>query len=89
MLNKLFASAMKLACCMLLLLAVCGTASAGEAKDNPPRRSNPAAEKCVSDGYSLQPIVKNGVTADHFCVNKKNGTRCKVWKYFRGKCRLD
>jgi len=50
--------------------------------------ANPAARKCLDDGFSLEPIISQGVMVDQFCVNKRNGNRCKVWEYFRGECSL-
>jgi len=50
--------------------------------------ANPAAIKCVNDGFVLESVMKNGVPIDHICKNPKNGKKCKAWKYFRGECRL-
>jgi len=49
---------------------------------------NPAAQKCVGDGYTLEPILKNGVPVDYVCVNPDTGRKCDIWKYFRGECHL-
>ncbi len=54
-----------------------------------PAMANPAAVKCVNDGYKLVPVIKNGVPVESFCVNPENGKECEVWKYFRGECVLD
>ncbi|RLC21457.1 MAG: hypothetical protein DRI57_02290 [Deltaproteobacteria bacterium] len=49
---------------------------------------NPAAQKCVEDGYILEPILENGVPIDSVCVNPDTGRKCEVWKYFRDECSL-
>ncbi len=51
--------------------------------------ANPAARKCLEDGYQLQPIIgADGVPVDHECVDPVSGKRCEAWQYFRGECRL-
>jgi len=50
--------------------------------------ANPAAQKCVEDGYILEPILENGIPIDYICVNPNTGRKCKVWKYFRDECSL-
>jgi putative hemolysin len=51
--------------------------------------ANPAAIKCIKDGYALKPIEKNGVAPiGYFCVNKETGMKCEIWSYFRGECNL-
>jgi putative hemolysin len=52
------------------------------------RLANPAAVKCVKDGYELEPIEENGISRGYFCVNKETGIKCEVWSYFRGECDL-
>lgn len=47
---------------------------------------NPAAVKCVDDGFRLEPVIKNGVTVGYHCVDPKTGRECEVWDYFRGDC---
>lgn len=49
---------------------------------------SPAAQKCAEDGYTLEPILKNGVPVDYVCVNPDTGKKCEVWKYFRDECHL-
>ncbi len=51
--------------------------------------ANPAAEKCIRDGYSLKPILTHGYVTDHFCVNPLTGRYCRVWDYFHGDCKLN
>lgn len=50
--------------------------------------SNPAVEKCLEDGFELEPEVKNGVPLGYRCVNPKTTESCEVWQYYRGECRL-
>ena len=50
--------------------------------------ANPAAARCVDDGYQLEPVVENGVSVDSLCVNPETGLKCEVWKYFRNECSL-
>ncbi len=49
---------------------------------------NPAARKCLDDGYRLVAVKENGVPRWHFCIDSKSGKKCEVWAYFRGECRL-
>lgn len=80
-----------LGACIYLSAAAC---SATEHSQTPPRRavhpqtSNPAARKCLEDGYRLRPVLKDGLPIDHLCVDKASGKQCEVWEYYRGKCRL-
>jgi putative hemolysin len=54
-----------------------------------PMLANPAARKCIDDGYVLEPVFgPDGVPADHLCVDKASGRQCEEWDYFRGDCRL-
>ena len=50
--------------------------------------ANPAATRCVDDGYKLEPVIKNGVTVEYICVNPETGPKCEVWRYFRDECSL-
>lgn len=54
-----------------------------------PAMANPAAVKCVQDGYLLEPVVENGVSVGHLCVNPRTGLQCEIWKYFRNECALE
>jgi putative hemolysin len=78
------------------LLCLFGVACAQE-KNNPLANSrtvpakglaNPAAIKCIEDGYVLKPIEENGAPRGYFCVNKETGSKCEIWSYFRGECDL-
>jgi putative hemolysin len=63
--------------------------SLAESKTSPVKGlANPAAVKCIRDGYELKPIEENGVSKGYFCVNKKTGMKCEIWSYFRGECDL-
>lgn len=50
--------------------------------------ANPAAVKCIKDGYELHPIKQNGIEVSSICLNKQNEKKCKSWKYYRGECSL-
>ena len=50
--------------------------------------ANPAAVKCLNDGFVLVPVKKDGSTRFHICENPENGKKCEVWKYFKGECHL-
>jgi putative hemolysin len=63
--------------------------AAAQSRAEAPRLPNPAARKCVEDGYEVEPVRDaSGVPIDHQCVDKATGKRCEVWDYFRGNCRL-
>jgi putative hemolysin len=52
--------------------------------------ANPAARKCLDDGYQLEPVrAADGLPIAHDCVDQRSGKRCDAWDYFRGDCRLD
>ena len=51
--------------------------------------ANPAAKKCLNDGYFLKPIEENGVSKGFFCINKETGMKCEIWSYFREECDLN
>ncbi len=53
------------------------------------RISNPAAARCINDGYKLEPVIKNGVTVEYMCVDPNTGVKCEVWRYFRKECSLN
>lgn len=50
--------------------------------------ANPAARKCIKDGYVLKAIEEHGICRGYFCVNEKTGMKCEIWSYFRGECDL-
>jgi len=50
--------------------------------------ANPAAAKCIKDGYTLEIIEENGAPIGYLCVNKKTGMKCEIWSYFRNECHL-
>ncbi|MBF0574293.1 MAG: DUF333 domain-containing protein [Desulfamplus sp.] len=50
--------------------------------------ANPAATRCVNDGYKLEPVIKNGVTVEYICINPETGLECEIWRYFRKECQL-
>lgn len=49
---------------------------------------NPAAEKCIRDGFELKPIIVNGVPRGYRCVDPRSGKSCEVWEYYRNRCDL-
>ncbi|MBF0258340.1 MAG: DUF333 domain-containing protein [Desulfamplus sp.] len=78
-----------------IFIVACKDNRAGEYKettpsenDSKPSMANPAATRCVNDGYSLEPIIENGVNVDYLCVNPETGFKCEIWKYFRNECSL-
>jgi putative hemolysin len=76
-------------CLLLFCLAGCGAQNTDPTQtENNGTMPNPAAEKCVRDGYQLEPVSENGVPADYICVNPENGKKCEIWKYFREECHL-
>ncbi len=75
-----------------LISFACSTEKNNSLADNRPLPTgglaNPAAVKCIRDGYKLEPIKENGVSRKYFCVNKTTGMKCEIWSYFRGECNL-
>ncbi len=53
-----------------------------------PALANPAAAKCVEDGYVLKPLIENSVSVGHLCINPETGLTCEIWKYYRKECSL-
>ena len=69
---------------MVTLLIFMASACVGNNENPPPpSMANPAAKKCAEDGFSLKPVVINGVPKETRCINTKTGRECEVWKYFR------
>ena len=50
--------------------------------------ANPAAVRCIDDGYQLKPVVKNGIQVGNMCVDLITGKQCEVWDYYHELCRL-
>ena len=48
--------------------------------------ANPAAVKCLVDGYELVPTETDNGTRT-MCVTPEGG-ECEEWDYFRGECEL-
>lgn len=96
MLNKYKKFVLIMICCTVLGVVGCQTqelskktaAPAGAPPAGKASMANPAAQKCLDDGYMLEPILTNGIPTGHFCINPDNGKRCEVWDYYRGECRL-
>ena len=79
------------------LVAVC-CANLGCTKDAPPNAApetpqtslaNPAAVKCVNDGFEVVPKLENGVPVGSWCVDPATNARCEAWAYFRDECGLE
>ena len=68
---------------LLLVLTGC----AGQ-PDKRPAVPNPAARKCLDDGYRLVAVKKDGVPRWYFCIDPESGKKCEVWAYFRRQCHL-
>lgn len=78
---------------VLMLFSGCSPMSTQPGSHPPkPRASlgNPAAARCLRDGYRLEFIYSpEGIPLQGLCVNDKVGAKCEEWAYFRGECRLD
>lgn len=78
--------------CVWLWVAACAGTEPTPAPRSPipyPQVPNPAARKCLDDGFELKPVLDaGGVPVDHDCIDQRSGKRCEVWDYFRGDCRL-
>ncbi len=79
---------------MFLLLQGCATPPATVEKPHLARYraglANPAAARCLRDGYRLEFIYSpDGVPLQGLCVNDAMSAKCEEWAYFRGECRLD
>lgn len=80
-----------IACLVFFCLTGCGTIKENQTvstKDNMGAVSNPAAEKCVRDGYQSEPVLENGVPVGYVCIDPETGKKCEIWKYFRGECKI-
>jgi putative hemolysin len=74
---------------LCVLAVACTTDPTPPAQSGNVQAANPAARKCVQDGYQLEPVRDAaGVVTDHRCIDPASGRRCEVWEYFRGTCRL-
>lgn len=51
--------------------------------------ANPAAVKCLDDGFVLKAFEKNGILEQFLCINPETSMRCEIWSYFRGECSLE
>lgn len=86
---------------LLLFTTACGVGQPDAAGDNDTARlqpaqsgdvagaANPAARKCLADGFELETEYVNGVPTGAYCVSKETGRRCEQWDYYRGECRLE
>ena len=54
------------------------------------KAANPAALKCIEDGYEIQEIVmQDKVIPELICVNTLNNKQCKLWAYYHDQCILN
>jgi putative hemolysin len=68
-------------------IALSGCAAASESAEKPAiRTANPAINKCLAQGWEVQPHIVNGVPKEYICIDPKSGRRCEAWAYFRGEC---
>ena len=65
----------------LLLLTACSTKS-----EKNTQIANPASEKCINDGFSLEILSDESGNQYGICIFP-NGTECEEWSYFRGECK--
>jgi len=81
-------------CCIVCLLFAQGCDSKNLLPSTTPQTkvaiANPAAEKCVQDGYAQELLFSpEGMPIKALCVNKEAKQKCDEWAYFRGDCKLD
>ena len=50
---------------------------------------NPTIQHCQESGYQVLPVVEDGVTRSHFCLNAESGKKCDSWAFYRGECSLN
>lgn len=74
---------------ILTLSTSCSQNSAKSAKERTPiSLANPAAEKCIKDGYTLSAILENEIPVGHWCEDSLTRNQCEIWDYYRGNCFL-
>lgn len=74
----------------LFLLVGCATTSEQSEKKHRAGLANPAAARCLRDGYRLEfTYSPEGIPLQGLCVNDAAQAKCEEWEYFRGECRLD
>ena len=71
----------------LLAIVACLHGAAASASDTS-GMLNPAAVKCIEDGYEIEDILTRGVPTGAWCVEPQTGERCEIWAYFRSECVL-
>ena len=76
----------------VLAVSACICAAANtraQPQPTPVRIANPAARKCVDEGYRLEPVrAVDGLTVSYDCIDQGSGQRCDTWDFFRDDCRL-
>lgn len=61
-----------------ILNSGCGVSSSDEQiAEKTSRMPNPASQKCVDDGFKLEPIYKHGVPVGAMCINPATGIKCE------------
>ena len=63
-----------------------GDPSQTQMPDAAGKLANPADGKCVQDGHRVEPIYRNGLPVESYCVDERTGTKCESWSYYRGEC---
>lgn len=81
---------------LLLLYIVCFSFQGCDSKNLLPSTTshiaiaNPAAEKCVQDGYTQELLLSSeGMPIKALCVNKEAKQKCEEWAYFTSICKLN
>jgi putative hemolysin len=79
-------SCVRAACALIVCISIC---TAADTHADRVQIANPAARKCVDDGYLLEPVrAADGLPIAHDCVDPSSGKRCDAWDFFRGSCLL-
>jgi putative hemolysin len=81
---------------VLLLTAGCSTKTqepsadqTGVTEDAKSKSPDVSIQHCVDDGYEVVQVSRNGIPANHLCINPKTNLKCDSWAYYRGDCQLD
>jgi putative hemolysin len=72
--------------CVALLISACGRAPGTDNTSRKTQIANPAATKCINDGYQYD--IRNNPDGSQagVCIISANVT-CDGWAYYRGECR--
>lgn len=78
-----------------LVMTVQGCQNGSENRTEPVAQSddvatrNPTIQHCEESGYKVKPVVEDGLTRSHVCLNESSGKKCDSWAFYRGECSLD